>query len=130
MENIRVLLVDDEVDFTRSLAKRLGRLGFEVFTAHDGPTALEMLEKGEIQVVVLDVKMPNMDGVQLLKRIRKLDESPPILMLSGDFVPEAAVSSMVLGADDYLMKPFPLTSLAEKLREACRKGAGAANGQD
>lgn len=120
MEIIKVLLVDDEVDFTRSLAKRLSRLGFEAVTAHDGESALRALEDEEIQAVVLDVRMPNMDGVQLLKRIRQMESPPPILMLSGDFIPEAAVSSMALGAHDYLMKPFPLEELANKLRAICR----------
>lgn len=123
MERIKVLLVDDEVDFAASLAKRLNRKGFEAVTANDGESALAALEEGGIQVVVLDVRMPDMDGVQLLKRIRQMGDSPPILMLSGDLVPEAAVSSLALGAHDYLMKPFPLERLTEKLRDACRTPA-------
>lgn len=128
MERVKVLLVDDEVDFAASLAKRLGKRGCDVLVAHDGPTALRVLAAHEVDVVVLDVRMPDMDGVKLLKKIRMMHAGPEVIMLSGHIIPDAIISSMAMGAFDYLTKPFPVDKLAPRLRAASRYRAALLGG--
>lgn len=130
MERITVLLVDDEVDFTATLSRRLGKRGCEVLVAHDGETAMDMLAGNKVDVVLLDVKMPNMDGVQTLKRIKKMHDAPEVVMLSGHLIPDAVISSMAMGAFDYLTKPFPMDKLLPKLRGAARVRNSVTRGRE
>ena len=116
---IRVLLVDDEEKFVFNLARLLRFRGFEVETALDGYSALEMLGgKSGFDVVVLDVKMPGMDGIATLRQIKKIQPDLEIIMLTGHAALESGIQSIREGAFDYLMKPCDIEDLSEKIREA------------
>ena len=119
-DGIRVLLVDDEEKFVLNLARLLRFRGFEVATALDGYSALEVLGgKSGFDVVVLDVKMPGMDGIATLRRIKKIQPDMAIIMLTGHAALESGIQSIREGAFDYLMKPCDIEDLSEKIREAC-----------
>jgi len=116
----RILLVDDEKDFVEMLSLRLEETGERVTPAYSGRECLAMLEKKEIDVVVLDILMPGMDGIETLKEIKKRFPLVEVIMLTGHGTTESAVEGMRLGAFDYLLKPARFDELTEKL-EAARK---------
>ncbi|MFZ2632743.1 MAG: response regulator [Desulfosalsimonadaceae bacterium] len=121
MKDIRVLLVDDEERFVVSTRKFLTNRNFEVLTAFNGMSALEMLEDNDIHVVVLDVKMPGMDGISVLKEIKARFPLVEVVMLTGNATFESAVSGIKIGASDYLMKPAEPGELVRKIEEAFEK---------
>jgi DNA-binding NtrC family response regulator len=121
MENITVLLVDDEMDFLSTMAKRLGKRGLNPLKAETGEAAVELLKNHAVDVVVLDVKMPGMDGIETLREIKKLNPLIEVIMLTGHASVEAAIQGMELGAFDYLMKPTEIDELCYKLEDAYRK---------
>jgi DNA-binding NtrC family response regulator len=121
MEAFNVLLVDDEVDFLSTLVKRLKKRGLTPLEAHSGEKALETVKKEKIDVVVLDVKMPGMDGIQTLREIKKIDPLVEVIMLTGHANVEVAIEGMSLGAFDYLMKPAEIDELYYKLQDAYKK---------
>lgn len=118
MSKYLILLVDDEVDFLAPLRKRLAKRGFTVEEAHSGEAALEILGEYAADVVVLDVKMPGMDGISALHRIKEQWPLVEVIMLTGHASMEAAIRGMELGAFDYLMKPVDFTELCNKLEDA------------
>jgi len=118
----KVLLVDDEEPFVETLTKRLTKRELNVLTAFSGPEALEKLEKDpRIEVVILDVKMPGMDGIEALKQIKTKYPLVEVIMLTGHATVESAIEGMKLGALDYLMKPCDMEILMNKVREAASK---------
>ncbi len=123
MGPINVLLVDDEEDFLETLAKRLSRRQMAVTTASSGDTALEILDALDVDVVLLDVKMPGQDGIQVLKEIKKNKPLVEVIMLTGHASIEVAISGMALGAFDYLMKPMDIDEIVFKLQDAHRNKA-------
>jgi DNA-binding NtrC family response regulator len=131
--SLRVLLVDDEAEFLETLCKRLARREVEAFTASSGEAALAFLTADEVDVVVLDVKMPGMDGIETLKRIKELRPEQEVIMLTGHASMEAAIQGMQLGAFDYIMKPTDISQLLYKIEDARKKhglkaGAGRRDG--
>jgi DNA-binding NtrC family response regulator len=131
METIRTLLVDDENEFLEPLVKRLRRRKIDVRTAASGEAALEMLAAEPVDVVVLDVRMPGMDGIQTLREIKARDAQVEVIMLTGHASIEVAVEGMELGAFDYLMKPMNIDELVYKLQDAHkRKQLREATGSD
>jgi DNA-binding NtrC family response regulator len=116
----RVLLVDDEKDFVEMLGLRLADAGEIVTSAFSGQECLTILEKKEIDVVILDILMPGMDGIATLKEIKKRFPLVEVIMLTGHGTTESAVQGMKLGAFDYLLKPAHFGELTAKL-EAARK---------
>lgn len=131
METIRTLLVDDENEFLEPLVKRLRRRKIDVRTAASGEAALEMLAAEPVDVVVLDVRMPGMDGIQTLREIKARDPQVEVIMLTGHASIEVAVEGMELGAFDYLMKPMNIDELVYKLQDAHkRKQLREATGSD
>jgi len=121
MNPCRVLLVDDEVDFVRTVAKRLTRNDLSVQAAHSGEDALRHLADNPTDVVVLDVKMPGMDGIEALRRIKAQQPLVEVIMLTGHASVEAAIGGMELGAFDYLMKPVEFDELLYKIQDAHKK---------
>lgn len=117
----RVLLVDDEKDFVEMLSLRLKEVGERVTMVHSGKDCLETLEKNNIDVVVLDIKMPGMDGIETLKEIRKKFPLVEVIMLTGHGSTATAVEGMKLGAFDYLLKPTDFDDLTEKLERARKR---------
>jgi DNA-binding NtrC family response regulator len=116
-----ILLVDDEKDFVEMLSLRLQESGEKVTPAHDGRMALELLKKENIDVVILDIKMPGMDGIQVLKEIKTRHPLVEVILLTGHGTAETAVEGMRLGAFDYLMKPADFDELSAKLNGARQK---------
>ena len=114
------MLVDDEKDFVEMLSLRLKEIGEEVFIAHTGQEGLQSLEKNQTDVVILDIKMPGMDGIQTLKQIRQQFPLIEVILLTGHGSTETAIQGMKLGAYDYLLKPADFDDLVGKL-EGARK---------
>ena len=110
-----VLLVDDEVPFVETMTKRLSRRQLMVLPAYSGREALEKLKKNAVDVVILDVKMPGMDGIETLREIKKAHPLVEVIMLTGHATVETAVEGMRLGAFDYLMKPCEIDELLAKV---------------
>lgn len=115
---IKVLLVDDEVEFLETLAKRLAMRKLEVSTAASAKEALEVLGKEETEVVVLDVKMPGMDGIAAIKEIKRQHPLTEVVMLTGHADLEASAQGMASGAFDYLLKPIAIDELVYKIQDA------------
>ena len=122
MSHVKLLLVDDEERFlstTRILLEKRG-VG-NVQTATNGADALKIMRKERIDVVVLDVKMPGMDGVEVLRRIKQEHPLVEVIMLTGHAAVESAVDVLRLGAFDYVMKPIDIPDLLQKIEEAYGK---------
>jgi DNA-binding response OmpR family regulator len=119
--NIRVLLVDDEEQFVEVLSQRLMTRDFEVLTSFSGDEALSVLEKTDIDVVVLDVMMPGRDGISTLKEFKRIKPLTEIIMLTGNTTVDTAIAGMKLGAFDYLLKPTDTAVLVEKISRAHRR---------
>ncbi|MDL2266411.1 response regulator [Desulfovibrio sp. OttesenSCG-928-G15] len=121
MQGIRILIVDDETEAGEILSLRLSRRGLAPFYASGGEAALAFLEQNEVDVVLLDMKMPGMDGLETLRRIHVLRNGLPVIILSGHADLEAAAQGMELGAFFYLLKPVNLEELMHKIEDACRQ---------
>lgn len=117
----RVLLVDDEKDFVEILSMRLEEAGEFVTTAYNGQQCLDKLKEQAIDVVILDIKMPGMDGIQTLRRIKTDHPLVEVILLTGHGTTETAVEGMKLGAYDYLLKPSDFEDLTAKLEGARKK---------
>jgi DNA-binding NtrC family response regulator len=119
----RVLLVDDEALYVESLAKVLRRRGVDAETALDGPAALAHLQGAEFDVIVLDLRMPGMDGIATLAAIRQRDSLTPVLLLSGQADVARATSALKNGAVDFLTKPCPVETLVAAIEDAAERKA-------
>lgn len=123
LANVRrstILVVDDETEFCRLLERSLGRTKWRVLSATDGRGALKMLKDGRIDLVILDIRLPDMDGIEILRRIRGERPNVPVLMLTAHGAMDTARRTMELGAYDYLTKPFDLPTLEKVIEEALR----------
>ena len=123
MNDFSTLLVDDEIEFLNTLLKRLQKRGLKVQGAGSGEEALAYLESHSVDVVVLDVKMPGMDGIQALREIKNRAPLVEVIMLTGHASMEVAIEGMELGAFDYLMKPINIDDLLYKIQDAYKKKA-------
>ena len=121
MEPFTMMLVDDEVDFLETLLKRVRRRNVDVVGAKSGDEALAMLDAKPVDVVVLDVKMPGMGGLETLREIKKRCPLVEVIMLTGHASMEVAIEGMEGGAFDYLMKPMDIDELLYKLQDAYKK---------
>lgn len=120
-ERIRLLLVDDEEGYVKVLAKRMTRRNMEVMTALSGSEGIQRLRKEDFDVAILDLKMEDMDGIEVLRVFKKMVPDMPVIMLTGHGTEKAAREGLEMGAFDYLMKPCDLEELVEKIRAACRR---------
>ena len=118
METLKMMLVDDEERFLSTTRKLLERKGIDVLTASSGAEALEVLQANRVHVVILDVKMPGMDGVATLREIKRLFPMVEVIMLTGHATVDSAVEGLKSGAVDYLMKPADLGEIVEKAENA------------
>lgn len=121
MDQIKMMLVDDEERFLKTTQKLLSKKGYDVLTATGGVEALEKLAGHNIHVVVLDVKMPGMDGIAILREIKRSHPLVEVIMLTGHATVESAVDGLKSGATDYLMKPTDIEELIKKVEEAYEK---------
>lgn len=127
---IRILIVDDESAIRRALRPPLLELGFLVAEASRGEEALQMLRAGAYEVVLLDVNMPGIGGVETLRRIRAFAPRLPVLMLTVRDAEEEKVEALELGADDYVTKPFSTRELIARIRTAVRRVQAPARAED
>lgn len=118
MDNLSVMIVDDEEDFLETLVKRLEKRDVKVIGAKSGEEALELLQDSPVDVVVLDVKMPGMDGIEALREIKRRHPLVEVILLTGHASTEVAIKGMELGAFDYLMKPIGMDELLYKVQDA------------
>ncbi len=121
MENINLLLVDDENQFRQTVAKRLMKRGANVRQASSGQECLDSMAKDPVDVVVLDMKMPGMDGIETLHRIKEKHPDTEVIMLTGHASTRDGVDGIKSGAFDYLSKPVELEHLISKIRQAFDK---------
>ena len=124
MDTLRVLFVDDEDDFRETIVKRLNARKIIAEGAASGIQALEILANKDFDVIVLDVKMPDMDGIETLRHIKKLKPEIEVIMLTGHASVEFGLKGMQLGAFDYVMKPAPLSELLDTIGQAYNKKRG------
>jgi DNA-binding NtrC family response regulator len=120
---VRLLLVDDEVGYLEVLSKRLTRRGYRVTTASSGTEAIRALRQWEFDLAVVDLKMEDMDGIEVLKVFKKMDPSLRVIMLTGHGSERAARDGITQGAFDYLIKPVGLERLIETITAALASGA-------
>ncbi|MGZ5340467.1 MAG: response regulator transcription factor [Solirubrobacterales bacterium] len=116
-----VLAVDDEPGVRTSLVRALGLDGFQVSEAADGARALELLDQTQVDVVILDVAMPGIDGLEVCRRLRRRGDRVPVLMLTAKDAVDDRVAGLEAGADDYLVKPFALKELVARIRALIRR---------
>jgi DNA-binding NtrC family response regulator len=121
MDNIQLLLVDDEERFLETTKRLLEKRGVEALTATNALDALTILDAQRVDVVVLDVKMPGLDGVEVLRKIKQEQPLVEVIMLTGHASVKSAVEGLKLGAFDYLMKPCDISALLEKVNQAYAK---------
>ncbi len=119
----KVMIVDDEIDFLETLIKRIKKRHVDVTGVTSGEKALAELERSQVDVVVLDVKMPGMDGIDVLKAIKTHHPLIEVIMFTGHANIEVALEGMELGAFDYLMKPMDIDELLYKIEDAHKKKA-------
>ncbi|MBF0119744.1 MAG: response regulator [Desulfobacterales bacterium] len=118
MENMKVLVVDDEGDFIELFVKRLKKRQIDIIGVESGYRALDILKKEKIDVVLLDVKMPGMDGIDTLREIKTKYPLIEVIMITGHGSVESGLQGMIHGAYDYVLKPFDLEVLLNKLKKA------------
>lgn len=122
MKKWKILLVDDEVEFASTLAERLNLRGMDALTACNGEEALRMIEASPPSVVLLDVMMPGINGLEVLQRIKDQYPALPVILLTGQGSTRSGIEGMRYGAYDYLMKPVAIEELVEKIRGATTVG--------
>lgn len=123
-KNKRLLIVDDEEEFLVSSSQALNRRGFTVDVAPNGITALEKLDQSEYDAVVLDVKMPDIDGVEVFRQIQKTNPDLPVILLTGHSSISDAFQTSKEGIADYLSKPIEMDDLAKRINQAIKTFAG------
>jgi len=119
---VALLLVDDEVGFVEVLSKRITRRGMTVTAASSGEEAIQTLRRRDFDVAVLDLKMEDMDGIEVLKIFKKMAPAMPVIMLTGHGSESSAREGIKFGAYDYLTKPYELEDLIQKIKQAIRQG--------
>jgi DNA-binding NtrC family response regulator len=122
-----VLLVDDEIEFAATLGKVLRRRGFAVEVAPSGETALAILRERPFAVVLLDVKMPGLDGLQVLAEISRTLPATRVILMTGHLAPGEEERSAAAGAFAYLQKPYPTDRLVAVIEDARRAAEAAAS---
>jgi DNA-binding NtrC family response regulator len=113
--NPRILIVDDEERFRTTLAKRLEERKMDAFTVGSGMEALDEIQRRIYDVIILDIKMPGLDGIETLAEIKKLQAGLEVILLTGHGTMDSAIDGMRKGAYDYLLKPCEIDLLVEKI---------------
>lgn len=126
MTEIKLLIVDDEVEFATTLAERMELRGLVAQTANNGKDALKLVSASRPDVVILDLKMPDLSGLEVLEEIKAIDPSIEVIMLTGHGSIASGLEGKEKGAFDYIMKPIELSELLEKITLAYNKSHGKA----
>jgi DNA-binding NtrC family response regulator len=121
MKDARILLVDDETVFANNMSKLLNRRGYQVTAVNSGDAALQTLMDNSFDVMVLDLKMPGMDGIAMMHEMRKLGLFTEVLVLTGHGSIDSALEAIQLGAYDYLTKPCEIAELVSKIEAALER---------
>ena len=119
-DKIKLLIVDDEEGYVNVLSKRMTKRNIDVTVALSGSGGIQALRKHDFDVAVLDLKMEDMDGIEVLKIFKKMDPNLPVIMLTGHGSEKAAKEGVALGAFDYLTKPCEHEELLDRIREAAK----------
>ncbi len=117
MENVKVLLVDDEKDFVEALAERLKLRDFSIRVCFDGEAAVKIVQEEAVDIIILDVQMPGLDGIAALREIKQLAPLIEVIMLTGHGTVQTAIDGMKLGAFDYILKPVKNEDLVDKINK-------------
>lgn len=117
-DSIKVLLIDDEEEFSNTLAERLSIRGFETMTASNGEAGLKLISDERFSIVILDLMMPGMSGLDTLRQIKIIAPDLPVVLLTGHGSTREGMEGMRLGAFDYLMKPLDIKDLIQKINSA------------
>ena len=117
----RIVIIDDEPRMCDSLAALLGGEGYQVESFQTSPEAVEAIRHAKVDLVLTDIKMPAMDGFEILKTVKEIDEEIPVILMTGYASLDSAVEAVSLGAYDYLMKPVEYTDLSLAVRRALEK---------
>lgn len=123
---MRILISEDDAALAEALCFALTQAGFAVDCVNDGLAADEALKTAGFGLLILDLGLPRLDGLEVLRRLRRRNDALPVLILSGREQPEEKVAGLDLGADDYLVKPFSLNELQARVRALLRRGHGTA----
>jgi DNA-binding NtrC family response regulator len=121
LETLKLMLVDDEKRYLQTTAKLMKKKGIEVVTAQSGEQALDLLRTHDVHVVILDIKMPGMDGFKTLRAIKTLYPQVEVIMLTGHATMDSAIEGLQYGAFDYVMKPADIDDIVNKAYEAFEK---------
>lgn len=121
MEKMKMMLVDDEERYLQTTSKLIEKKGYEVLTARSGEEALEKLKTNTVHVMILDMKMPGMDGNETLKAAKSLYPLVEIILLTGHATVDSAIDGLKNGAFDFLMKPADIDQILEKALDAFEK---------
>src|SRR6185436_1309120 len=119
--SLRILFADDEKSLQEFMRSELPRLGHEVTVCPDGRAAMKALEKGTFDAAILDLRMPGMNGIEVLEHLKKVSPDTEAVMMTGHASMETAVEAMRLGAADYITKPCKLTELEVLLQKVCER---------
>jgi len=119
----KILLVDDDAELSTMVEQFLTKEGYQITTASDGEKGLELALKGEYDLLLLDIMLPGINGLQLLQRLRQQHRSTPVLMLTARGDDDDRVAGLELGADDYLPKPFYPKELSARVKALLRRSA-------
>lgn len=121
---MRILVVEDEKDLNRIISKRLENEGYTIDSCYDGEDALHFLKMGEFDAAILDIMMPKISGLEVLKSMRSSGDKTPVLLLTAKDSIEDRVQGLDMGAEDYLTKPFAFEELLARIRALTRKSTG------
>ncbi|MDC0335917.1 response regulator [Pseudodesulfovibrio sp.] len=117
----KVLLIDDEVEFLETLSERMRLRGMNVSTAETADNAVNAIDNGDYDAIVLDLQMPDMNGIEMLKLIKKSHPDMQVILLTGQATLDAGIQAMKLGAMDFMEKPADIDTLTEKIKKAQAK---------
>lgn len=121
---MHILLIEDEINVSRFIKKGLEEQGYTVHVAYDGHTGIELFSRLTVDIIVLDLVLPNLDGLNVCKKIRSMGMDVPILMLTALGTLQNKVTGLDSGADDYLTKPFHFQELLARIRSLTRRNRG------
>jgi DNA-binding NtrC family response regulator len=120
----KILIVDNEREFASTLAERMRLRHIEAESVYSGEDALEAVSRFMPDVIILDIQMPTMGGLEVLSHVKGIDTTIEVILLTGHGSIEAGIAGMEMGAFDYIIKPVDLIHLMEKITEACEKKSG------
>ncbi len=126
---MRILIAEDDIDLNKIMVKKLGAEGYAVDSCFDGKTALDYLETAQYDAAVLDIMMPEMDGLQTVRELRRKNNLTPVIFLTARDTVADKVQGLDMGANDYLVKPFSFDELTARLRAMTRTSVKNATNQ-